>query len=52
MLTDGRVAERGTHTQLLAANGVYADMWRKQSQSDSDEKEATSDPEDEVAVVK
>ncbi len=28
---DGRIAEQGTHEQLLAANGVYAQMWARQS---------------------
>ncbi|KKB65189.1 metal ABC transporter permease [Robbsia andropogonis] len=27
----GRVVERGTHADLLAANGLYAQMWRLQS---------------------
>ena len=27
-LDGGRVAERGTHTELLAAGGLYADHWR------------------------
>jgi ABC-type transport system involved in Fe-S cluster assembly fused permease/ATPase subunit len=26
----GRIIERGTHAQLLALNGRYADMWRLQ----------------------
>jgi ATP-binding cassette subfamily B protein len=32
VLVDGRVAERGTHKQLLAAGGVFARMWDLQSQ--------------------
>jgi ABC-type transport system involved in Fe-S cluster assembly fused permease/ATPase subunit len=31
VLNDGRVAERGTHGELIALNGLYADMWKKQS---------------------
>jgi len=31
VLVDGRVAERGTHDSLLAKDGVYAAMWRRQS---------------------
>ena len=29
-LKDGKVAERGTHTELLALNGIYADLVRMQ----------------------
>ncbi|HVO87685.1 MAG TPA: hypothetical protein VMV45_04020, partial [Casimicrobiaceae bacterium] len=30
VLDHGRIVERGTHGQLLAAQGVYARMWRLQ----------------------
>ncbi|MBL8831140.1 MAG: ABC transporter ATP-binding protein/permease [Rhodospirillales bacterium] len=30
VLEKGRVVERGTHAGLLAADGVYAQMWRRQ----------------------
>ena len=30
VLDRGRIVERGTHVALLAANGVYARMWRLQ----------------------
>jgi len=30
VLDDGKVAERGKHDALLAANGLYAKLWRKQ----------------------
>jgi ATP-binding cassette, subfamily B, heavy metal transporter len=36
VLDAGRVAERGTHAQLLRAGGLYADMWARQ-QSEKDE---------------
>ncbi|MEA3045741.1 MAG: ATP-binding cassette, subfamily heavy metal transporter [Sphingomonadales bacterium] len=38
VLDEGRVAERGSHAQLLRANGLYADMWaRQQSEREAEE---------------
>ena len=34
VLDKGQVAERGTHDELLAADGVYAAMWNRQRQAD------------------
>jgi len=34
VLDRGRVAERGRHGELLARNGLYADMWRRQQEAD------------------
>jgi len=31
VLDDGRVAERGTHEELLEKNGLYADLWYRQA---------------------
>ena len=31
VMQDGQVAERGTHATLIAAGGLYAEMWRRQS---------------------
>lgn len=31
VLERGRVAERGTHASLLAANGLYAELWVRQA---------------------
>jgi ABC-type transport system involved in Fe-S cluster assembly fused permease/ATPase subunit len=39
VLDMGRIAERGTHAQLLRKNGLYADMWARQ-QSEREEEEA------------
>jgi ATP-binding cassette subfamily B protein len=36
VLEAGRVAEKGTHMQLLRKNGLYADMWARQ-QSEAEE---------------
>ena len=33
VLDQGRIAERGTHTRLLAANGLYASMWNRQREA-------------------
>ena len=33
VLEQGRVVERGAHLELLARNGLYADMWRRQQES-------------------
>jgi ATP-binding cassette, subfamily B, multidrug efflux pump len=36
VLEDGRIAEQGTHQQLLARNGLYAEMYaRQQTESDN-----------------
>ena len=31
VLEDGRVVEEGTHAALLARQGAYASLWRRQS---------------------
>ena len=33
VLDRGRVAERGRHSELLARDGLYADMWRRQQEA-------------------
>lgn len=33
VLDQGRIAERGTHSQLLAAHGLYASMWNRQREA-------------------
>ncbi len=38
VLDAGRIAERGTHAELLRRNGLYADMWaRQQAEREKDE---------------
>ena len=33
VLDQGRISERGTHGQLLAADGLYASMWNRQREA-------------------
>lgn len=57
MLKDGKVAEQGTHQQLLAIeNGVYAQLWHHQSQEASmesilDAREQTIEVKEEKETV-
>lgn len=37
VMEQGRIVERGTHAQLLALDGRYAEMWRLQQSTTSDE---------------
>ena len=39
VLDQGRIAERGTHSDLLRKDGLYADMWARQ-QTEREEEEA------------
>ena len=43
VLDAGRIIERGSHAELLAANGRYAEMWAMQQQ-------ASERIEDEISV--
>ena len=47
VLDRGRVAERGRHAELLARDGLYADMWRRQQEAaaaEAERKVDTSEP--------
>ena len=36
VMDDGQIVERGTHLELLAANGRYAEMWKIQEHASVD----------------
>jgi ATP-binding cassette subfamily B protein len=40
VMHDGAIAEQGTHQQLLAQNGIYAEMFMRQQQNDGPSDEA------------
>ena len=46
VLDRGRVAERGRHGELLARNGLYADMWRRQQEAAREAERHVSEEED------
>src|SRR5256885_1889431 len=49
VLDQGRIAERGTHAQLLASDGLYASMWNRQREAEeAREKLAQIDDENEA----
>ena len=47
VLDQGRIIERGTHSDLIALNGVYAAMWHRQQQGEdqSDDLRPSAEPD-------
>ncbi len=51
VLDHGRIVERGTHQSLLAADGLYAQMWqRQQASSEENDASPTSDADQVVSL--
>jgi ATP-binding cassette subfamily B protein len=44
VLDRGRIAERGNHGSLLARNGLYADMWRRQQEAAAEADRKVEEP--------
>ncbi|WP_229600382.1 ABCB family ABC transporter ATP-binding protein/permease [Reyranella humidisoli] len=44
VLDRGRVAERGRHAELLAGNGLYSDMWRRQQEAAAEAERHVEEP--------
>ncbi len=52
VLKDGVIAERGRHSELLAARGLYAAMWDRQREAtEAEERLRRAREEDEMGVV-
>ncbi|MDI1286490.1 MAG: ABC transporter ATP-binding protein/permease [Reyranella sp.] len=44
VLDRGRIVERGRHGELLARNGLYADMWRRQQEAAAEAEQKVEEP--------
>jgi ABC-type transport system involved in Fe-S cluster assembly fused permease/ATPase subunit len=49
VLNQGLIAERGTHQELLAQNGLYASMWNRQREAEEAREKLARVAEDEIA---
>ncbi|XP_041822059.1 ATP-binding cassette, sub-family B (MDR/TAP), member 6a [Chelmon rostratus] len=46
VVSEGRIAERGQHDELLLKGGLYADMWMKQQQAQDSDSSSESESKD------
>src|SRR3954464_12663155 len=49
VLDQGKIAERGTHAQLLASGGLYASMWNRQREAEAAREKLAEIGEDTIA---
>jgi len=52
VLRDGRIAERGRHAELLAMDGLYAQMWARQREATEAEEQLRRTADDPEGFVK
>ncbi|KAM7375110.1 hypothetical protein PAMA_014273 [Pampus argenteus] len=46
VISDGQIAERGQHEELLLKGGMYADMWMKQQQAQDSDSSSDTEAKD------
>jgi ATP-binding cassette subfamily B protein len=51
VLDEGKIVERGKHTELLAHDGLYASMWNRQREAEEAREKLRKTGEDAIAAV-